>query len=512
MGVQGLTPFLQKRCPVVLKKLPNRLQDIQGKRIVIDGTLITQRLHFSQGYGACRHVLGWYRIAKELADNGVSAICVFDGQGRNHAKAREGERRHEVRRLAAARGSIENDRLQRLIQLKVITSQFQSFDVDKKRSVAERLSDVSLSLEAGAAAPLPQDTLQQADGDSKPSLQEQEPPPLYPSLKTPPSDIPAPITADPDQILNIIKSLSLNFKANVAKLASMPSEAPLLSADEEEDRVDLVMTKAQNQLTVDEGKVWEKIDTSISMYLKPAAPLDFPISTINDIHTLVDKSHSITTSFQRRTDIPTPQTYQECREILQAMGIPCIEATGAIEAEALASAMFHQGLADFVVTEDTDVLVYEAPMIKNITNRLVPLVIVSGAEVRAELDLDRNSFIDFALLLGTDFTQRIVNVGPMRAYKFIKDHGSIERIIELETKYKPKLSQEDYLAQIEIARLVFKTLPAVPSLEVLKTTPKDDVEVTRVLQHYGLSYALRGEADDFNTLLVGNYFGDNPTA
>ena len=148
-------------------------------------------------------------------------------------------------------------------------------------------------------------------------------------------------------------------------------------------------------------------------------------------------------------------------------------------------------------------------MIKNITNRLEPLVIVSGAEVRAELDLNQDSFIDFALLLGTDFSQRIANVGPARAYKFIKDHGSIERIIELETKYEPKPSREAYLAQVEIARLVFKTLPAVPSL---KTVLKDDNEVTRVLQQYGLSRAFGEEAENYQSLLDGNYFGDNPSA
>lgn len=116
------------------------------------------------------------------------------------------------------------------------------------------------------------------------------------------------------------------------------------------------MTKAQNQLTTDEGQVWKKIATSMSMYIKPAASIpsvDFPTSTINDIHALVNKSHIMTSSFQRRTDIPTVQTYRESKEIIQAMGIPCIDATDATEAEALASAMVHQGLADFVATEDT---------------------------------------------------------------------------------------------------------------------------------------------------------------
>jgi flap endonuclease-1 len=92
------------------------------------------------------------------------------------------------------------------------------------------------------------------------------------------------------------------------------------------------------------------------MYAKPAvstASLDFPISYINDIHTLVDKSFVMSTSFLRRTDVPTDQTYQESKEILKAMGIPCLDATDATEAEALASAIVHEGLADFVATEDT---------------------------------------------------------------------------------------------------------------------------------------------------------------
>ena len=113
------------------------------------------------------------------------------------------------------------------------------------------------------------------------------------------------------------------------------------------------MTKAQNQLTMDEGKLWENITTWMTTSMNPAASLDFPISTINDINALMDKSHLMSMSFQRRADTPTAGTYQESKEILQAMGITCIDATDATEAEALASAMVHQGLADFVATEDT---------------------------------------------------------------------------------------------------------------------------------------------------------------
>lgn len=154
-------------------------------------------------------------------------------------------------------------------------------------------------------------------------------------------------------------------------------------------------------------------------------------------------------------------------------------------------------------------------MIKNITSRVEPLVIVSGAEVRAELALDRNAFIDFALLLGTDFSQRITNVGPTRAYKFIKNHGSIERITEVETKYEPKVPLEDYLAEVELGRLVYKTLPTVPMSELKQKIKKkkDDKKVDKVLQRHGLFREMGNiNVADCQTLLVGNYFGDSPTA
>lgn len=101
------------------------------------------------------------------------------------------ERRRELRRLAATRGSFENDRLQRLTKLKAVTESFQDFDVGKRRLIAKRLSDVSLSLEGGASALLQQGALQLGDLDAITSFPEQKPPlppPLYPVSS--PHDVP----------------------------------------------------------------------------------------------------------------------------------------------------------------------------------------------------------------------------------------------------------------------------------------------------------------------------------
>lgn len=154
-------------------------------------------------------------------------------------------------------------------------------------------------------------------------------------------------------------------------------------------------------------------------------------------------------------------------------------------------------------------LIYEAPLLRNISNRKGPLSVVSGADVRTTLQLDRASFVDFALLLGTDFSQRIKNVGPARAYKFIRQHGSIESVIANEPAYKPRMPAPAYLSQVRLARSVFDTLPPVPDLALLRPNAPDDERVAAVLEKYGV------QTDEYDweggAALGTNYFGDNPS-
>jgi len=100
-----------------------------------------------------------------------------------------------------------------------------------------------------------------------------------------------------------------------------------------------------------EGDVWTDL-RSFSLN-PPAADLELSPSLPADLESIMDRSFAMSTSFQRRTDRPTPQTFQESQEILSAMGIPCLETRGGVEAEALAASMVLNGMADYVATEDT---------------------------------------------------------------------------------------------------------------------------------------------------------------
>lgn len=158
-----------------------------------------------------------------------------------------------------------------------------------------------------------------------------------------------------------------------------------------------------------------------------------------------------------------------------------------------------------------DVIVYEAPLIRNLTSRREPLVVISGAEARSGLQLDRAGFIDFALLLGTDFSQRIKNVGPRRALKFIQKYGSIERVLEKEHQYPPRVPPDNYLTEVARARLVFQTLPPAPDIGIPEPSPVDEDALNTILRRYNLQDEI-SEDWKYHGALAGNYFQDNPSA
>jgi len=154
-------------------------------------------------------------------------------------------------------------------------------------------------------------------------------------------------------------------------------------------------------------------------------------------------------------------------------------------------------------------LVYGVPLLRNVTSGTEPLTLIEGHEVRDALEMDSSQFLDFALLLGTDFTDRIRNVGPTRAYNFILSHGSIEKIIEGEPKYIPKSTVSDYLEQIRVARAVFRFNPTIPAPKLLEVQQPNDDLILEVLQRFQLRRFAEKDAD-FSSLLGDNYFSDQP--
>jgi flap endonuclease-1 len=123
---------------------------------------------------------------------------------------------------------------------------------------------------------------------------------------------------------------------------------PTTDTEQQEIREEYTMTKSQIQLTADEAKLWEEIASP--------SPVPQPPDSQSPEDTLSSLSYRATLmsqSYERRTNPPTTQTYDECKEVLKAMGIPCMDTGGTYEAEALASSIVLHGFADYVASEDT---------------------------------------------------------------------------------------------------------------------------------------------------------------
>jgi flap endonuclease-1 len=133
----------------------------------------------------------------------------------------------------------------------------------------------------------------------------------------------------------------------------------------------------------------------------------------------------------------------DAKELLEAMGIPWVDAPS--EGEAQASTMAAEGTVAAVASQDHDSLVFGAPvLVRNVTisgKRRLPSkgIMINVVPERITLSsvleatgLTREQLIDFAILLGTDFNpDGFEGVGPATALKYLKKYGRLEEIKEL---------------------------------------------------------------------------------
>ncbi|KAF8318401.1 PIN domain-like protein [Clavulina sp. PMI_390] len=497
MGVLGLVPFLQKKCPGVIRELPARFKALSGKTLVLDATLITTRFHFSNNPHERRHILGWYRLLNELRLNEVKVICVFDGKERHTAKKAENDRRRDVRDAALARGRVEQARASRLREfehaLKYMTPELASEHSDLRSKFAAPLHSPLLSIiktpqkRQVSKEPVPSlvtDTVEPSSSDIPPlpdpsvALEPHEDPfnqdflgglnESLVDLSVEDSD-PRPSS---DEIARILDELHEAFRESLKLHVPPASTAPVASSDTGDGELGISLTRSQHEIALGESEIWDILAQSRPDY----DALRFQVGE------LAARSEAVGQSYQRTSDLPKEETFAESKIMIEALGIPWIEAEGEYEAEGIASSLVKHGIADYVGSEDTDVLVYQAPLLRNITSQSDPLVLVQADEIPSQLSLTSSAFIDFALLIGTDFTPRLRGLGPHRALKLLQDHGSIEKALEAaHPRYQPEppLTRDTYLERVQVARRIFSSFPTSgPSREAL--TPKHEYDAQLV--------------------------------
>ncbi|OBT68920.1 flap endonuclease-1 [Pseudogymnoascus sp. 23342-1-I1] len=136
--------------------------------------------------------------------------------------------------------------------------------------------------------------------------------------------------------------------------------------------------------------------------------------------------------FSRRTVRVSRQHNAECQQLLKLMGIPYIIAP--TEAEAQCAVLARAGKVYAAASEDMDTLCFDSPiLIRHLTfseARKEPIQEIYVDKVLEGLGMDRKQFVDLCILLGCDYLDPIPKIGPNTALKLIREHGSLEKVVE----------------------------------------------------------------------------------
>ncbi len=167
--------------------------------------------------------------------------------------------------------------------------------------------------------------------------------------------------------------------------------------------------------------------------------------------------------FNRRTVKVTKKHNEECQKLLKLMGVPFIQAPS--EAEAQCAALAQAGIVFAAGSEDMDTLTFGTPvLLRHLTfseARKMPISEIHFDSMLEGLELSKDQFIDLCILLGCDYCDSIKGIGPTRALALIKQHGTIEKILENIDMEKYKIP-EDW--PFQEARKLFH-IPEVLALE-----------------------------------------------
>jgi flap endonuclease-1 len=187
--------------------------------------------------------------------------------------------------------------------------------------------------------------------------------------------------------------------------------------------------------------------------------------------------------FSRRTVKITKEHNEECKRLLQAMGIPYVDAPG--EAEAQCAALCKAGKVFATASEDMDSLTFDTPLLlRHLTfseARKMSILEIHLNEALQGLELTREQFIDLCILLGCDYCEPIRGIGPHRALQLIKQYKTLDEIVShLDTNKYPIPQNWPYA---EVRQLFIKPDIKNPDEIELKWDPPEEEEVVKFLVH-----------------------------
>ncbi|XP_017875579.1 flap endonuclease GEN isoform X3 [Ceratina calcarata] len=167
-------------------------------------------------------------------------------------------------------------------------------------------------------------------------------------------------------------------------------------------------------------------------------------------HNTIAKRNNIRSGNQERNTVHRRgRTYfnrilKECKEMLDYMGLACVQGHG--EAEAMCAYLNEDGLVDGCISQDSDCFLYGAKVVyRNFCTSAQGNRGGSGGavdeysleKIERVLGLGRNKMIALALLCGCDYDEGLNGIGKeaaMKFFKLVEDKNVLERKDPVPTK------------------------------------------------------------------------------
>ncbi|XP_066482515.1 probable flap endonuclease 1 homolog [Tiliqua scincoides] len=179
-------------------------------------------------------------------------------------------------------------------------------------------------------------------------------------------------------------------------------------------------------------------------------------------------------------DTPQQLPKRDLETLLSHLGVPHVQAPA--EAEATCAALVKSGDAWCTATEDMDALPFGSlRLLRHLHVRSGDLEEISLPVVLQKLGMTHEQFVDLCILLGCDYCGKIRGLGPRKALKLLKQHGSIEQVLQHIDPQKHPLPDNWHLE--ETRQLFLQPEVADPSQVVLEWQEPDEEGLVQFLAH-----------------------------
>ena len=186
----------------------------------------------------------------------------------------------------------------------------------------------------------------------------------------------------------------------------------------------------------------------------------------------------------------TGEILTDSKKLLSLMGIPWLDAPEEGEAQASFMAANHDVWA--VGSKDFDCLLFGAPILaryltltgreflpaKKISRPLIPELVKLADNLEA-LGISREQLVDVAMLVGTDFNEGAMGIGPKKGLALIKKHGKAESL--------PKKIRSELPDDLEEIRRIFLHPRVLENYSLPRNGPNREALVEFLSRERGFS-------------------------